>query len=610
MPSTAHCPSQETAQFEQVEDSDEEIEVNIIIPPDGPTPIPLRPEAELSGVEKEVLQPIAKAKPPFPGRFAQKARKEDPMDFMAIFSKLEVSIPFMEALKLPSVSKFIKDCIYGKSKADGKIVVGENVSAVIQNHLPSKCKDPGMFSLSITIGDVHIPHAMCDLGASINVMPLSIYNRLVGVEMSETKVVIQLADRSCICPEGVLENVIVKVHEFQYPADFYVIRMNDVMSRESNGVLLGRPFLRTAKSMINVFEGTICLDYHGEKYTFGIDDAMKRPLDVENANSLDIIDPMVQDYLEAEFLQDRYPISTIEEQVELEANGMSELFSSQGLTDEEIEAAIMKWCNKLEHAKSASNLPSLDELPSQSNLPSLRAEEELVPSEVRPPKLELKPLPANLKYVYLGETDTLPVIINSGLEKGQEQKLIKLLKGHKKAIGWTLADITGISPDVCMHYINLEENAKPHRDPQRKLNPNMREVVMKEVLKLLSIGIIYPIPDSKWVSPIHMVPKKSGIQVVENANNELVPTRLVTGWRMCIDYRRLNEATRKDHFPLPFIDQMLERLPGKKYFSFLDGYSGYFQIFVNPDHQEKTTFTCPFGTYAYRRMPFGLCNAP
>ena len=166
------------------------------------------------------------------------------------------------------------------------------------------------------------------------------------------------------------------------------------------------------------------------------------------------------------------------------------------------------------------------------------------------------------------------------------------------------------SLECCMHHIRLEEGTKAHRDPQRKLNPNMREEVLKEVLKLLSLGIIYSIPDSEWVSPVHMVPKKSGIQVIKNDKNELVPTRLVTGWRMCIDYRKLNEATRKDHFPLPFIDQMLERLAGKQYFCVLDGYSGYFQIYVDPEDQEKTTFSCPFDTYAYRRMSFGLCNAP
>ncbi|MCI28529.1 reverse transcriptase [Trifolium medium] len=98
--------------------------------------------------------------------------------------------------------------------------------------------------------------------------------------------------------------------------------------------------------------------------------------------------------------------------------------------------------------------------------------------------------------------------------------------------------------------------------------------------------------------------------VVRNEKNELIPTRTVTGWRMCIDYRRLNLATRKDHFPLPFMDQMLERLAGQAYYCFLDGYFGYNQIVVDPAGQEKTTFTCPFGVFAYRRMPFGLCNAP
>ncbi|GKE15401.1 reverse transcriptase domain-containing protein, partial [Tanacetum coccineum] len=113
-----------------------------------------------------------------------------------------------------------------------------------------------------------------------------------------------------------------------------------------------------------------------------------------------------------------------------------------------------------------------------------------------------------------------------------------------------------------------------------------------------------------WVSPVHCVPKKGGMTVVKNDENDLIPTRLVTGWRVCIDYRKLNEATRKDHFPLPFMDQMLERLAGNQFYCFLDGFSGYFQIPIDPKDQEKTTFTCPYGTFAYRRMPFGLCNAP
>ena len=109
---------------------------------------------------------------------------------------------------------------------------------------------------------------------------------------------------------------------------------------------------------------------------------------------------------------------------------------------------------------------------------------------------------------------------------------------------------------------------------------------------------------------MHVVPKKGGFIVIRNEKNELIPTRTVTEWRVCIDYTKLNTATRKDHFPLPFIDQMLDRLARHLHFCFLDGYSGYNQIAIAPEDQEKTTFTCPFGTFAFRRMPFGLCNAP
>ena len=156
----------------------------------------------------------------------------------------------------------------------------------------------------------------------------------------------------------------------------------------------------------------------------------------------------------------------------------------------------------------------------------------------------------------------------------------------------------------------MEDDFKPVAQPQRRLNPTMKEVVKKEVMKLLEAGMIYPISDSSWVSPVQVVPKKGGMTVIYNEKNELIPTRTVTGWRMCIDYRRLNKATRKDHFPLPFMDQMLERLCGQAYYCFLDGYSGYNQIIVYPEDQEKTAFTCPFSVFAYKRMSFGLCNAP
>lgn len=196
----------------------------------------------------------------------KKKKKEDPVDFMEIFGKLKINLPFQQALKLSIFSKFIKEFIAGKTKPSGKIVIGESVSAVVQQRrMPSKRTDPGMFTLSISIGDIRIEHAMCDLGSSINVLQLSIYKKLVGVRMVDMKVVIQLADRSCISPKDVLENVIDKVHEFLYPADFHVIRMSENEFAESSGVLLGRPFLHTAKTIIDVFDGTICLDYHGKK---------------------------------------------------------------------------------------------------------------------------------------------------------------------------------------------------------------------------------------------------------------------------------------------------------------------------------------------------------
>ena len=128
----------------------------------------------------------------------------------------------------------------------------------------------------------------------------------------------------------------------------------------------------------------------------------------------------------------------------------------------------------------------------------------------------------------------------------------------------------------------------------------MKELVRKEILKLLEVGIIYPVADSDWVSHVHCVPKKGGITVVPNDKDELILQRIITGYRMVLDFHKLNKATKKDHHPLPFIDQMLERLSKHTHFCFLDGYSGFSQIPVSAEDQSKTTFTCPFGTFAYR----------
>ncbi|KAK1664843.1 hypothetical protein QYE76_053002 [Lolium multiflorum] len=218
------------------------------------------------------------------------------------------------------------------------------------------------------------------------------------------------------------------------------------------------------------------------------------------------------------------------------------------------------------------------------------------------PVFDLKPLPDNLKYAHIDDKKIYHVIISSKLSEIEEERLLEILKKHRGAIGYTLDDLKGISPSICQHAINMEDDAKPVVEHQRRLIPKMKEVVRNEVLKLLEAGIIYPIADSRWVSPVHCVPKKGGMTVVPNDNDELIPQRVVVGYRMCIDFRKVNKVTKKDHYPLPFIDQMLERLSKNTHFFFLDGYSGFSQIAVKAKDQEKTTFTCPYGTYAYRQV--------
>lgn len=165
--------------------------------------------------------------------------------------------------------------------------------------------------------------------------------------------------------------------------------------------------------------------------------------------------------------------------------------------------------------------------------------------------------------------------INSHLEVSQEQKLIELLRKYSKAFSWDYTNMAGIHPDTCTHHIYMEENVIPIRQPQRRMNPMLKEIVKDELWKLLKVDFIYTISESQWVSPLVVVPKKNG------------------KWRICVDYRELNKETLKDHFPLPFIDQVLDTLIGNKFFYFLDGFSGYNQIKIALEYQDKTTFTCP-----------------
>nr|CAN76217.1 hypothetical protein VITISV_033653 [Vitis vinifera] len=277
-----------------------------------------------------------------------------------------------------------------------------------------------------------------------------------------------------------------------------------------------------------------------------------------------------------------------------------------------IDTLVEEHCNQNMQDKLNESLGDLEEGLEKKRIDStfVNKEEAQEAAKEETPKLNLKSLPMELKYTYLEENKQCPIVISSSLTTHQEISLLEVLKKCKKAIGWQISDLKGISPLVCTHHIYMEEEAKPIRQPQRRLNPHLQEVVRAEVLKLLQACIIYPIFDNPWVSPTQVVPKKSRITVVQNEKGEEIATRLTSGWRVCIDYRKLNVVTRKYHFPLPFIHQVLETVSGHPFYYFLDRYFGYFQIEIDVEDQEKTTFTCPFGTYAYKRMPFGLCNAP
>ena len=332
------------------------------------------------------------------------------------------------------------------------------------------------------------------------------------------------------------------------------------------------------------------MEFDGEIVKFNIYNAMKYPDDDNPVYSIDVIDSLAHEVFE------------------LDGKDGMEVAISKHLEKENEELAL-----SIDLQETVAALNDFLKLQQLGNIPYITlpvSNERPLPFVLQAPIPDLKPLPSHLKYVFLRYEGMLPVIISSKLSAPQEEKLMQVLKEHKTAIGWTIADIKEISPSTCMHRILLEEGAKPSSQLQRRLNPPMMDVVKKEILKLLEVGVIYPISDSDWVSPVQVVPKKTRITIVKNQNDELVPTHIQNGWWVYINYRKLNVVTLKDHFPLPFIDQMLERLAGHSYYYFLDGYSSYFHIAIALEDQEKMTFTFPFGIFAYRRMPFGLCNAP
>ncbi|RDX85972.1 hypothetical protein CR513_32743, partial [Mucuna pruriens] len=398
-------------------------------------------------------------------------------------------------------------------------------------------------------------------------MSSSIHKSLNFGDLEPTRMTIQLANGSIVQPLGVLEDVHVQINDLIFPADFYVLDMEDEASGREPTLILGRPFLMTARTKIDVHAGTLLMEFGDTLVQFNIFEAVKHPTEDHSLFGIDMIEELVEEYLQldscSEKVEDFTRIANSSSCSKADYDEVQELLDSEGdygdVADLAFETELIELLNQVCNPKiSKAEIMSAHLVPSQDQVGQTDPRSVPEKSPLPPPPMELKLLSSHLKYAYLDSEQQLLVIIANNLHQEQEDKLLGVLRQHKQAIGWKLSDLPGINPSICMHRILMEEDIKPIRQQQRRLNPTILDVVKKEVMKLLVTGIIYPILDSQWV-----VSKKSGITVTKNQQDELVPTRIQNNWRVCIDYRRLNQATRKDRFPLPFIYQVLEKLYGK-----------------------------------------------
>src|SRR5215204_2423928 len=507
-------------------------------------------------------------KTPFPAKV-----KEYSVITSVVNKSAKKSIEPEEQIKIEPVVAIVKDLVT-ENVEDGHIIFCDDASNIVSH--PNKSKQVSVPMLSVRIGD-HCYYGLCDIGASVSAIPYELYTEIMheigSCELEDIDVVIHLANRETISPIGIVRDVEVLCGKIKYPADFLVLGS---AASDYCPIIFGRPFLNTCGAIIDCKKEKILTRFAGEPYEFNFSKFTKTPYKVDLPSNDFKMEQCASIVL--------VPNNPLQQHLE---NSESEAFRKER---DELEEIFLRQ-PILKHDLPVEDLGT-------------------TPPPKEDPVFDLKPLPDNLKYAHIDDKKIYPVIISSKLSEIEEERLLEILKKHRGAIGYTLDDLKGISPSICQHAINMEDDAKPVVEHQRRLIPKMKEVVRNEVLKLLEAGIIYPIADSRWVSPVHCVPKKGGMTVVPNDNDELIPQRIVVGYRMCIDFRKVNKLTKKDHYPLPFIDQMLERLSENTHFCFLDGYSGFSQIAVKAKDQEKTTFTCPYGTYAYRRMPFGLCNAP
>nr|GEY85187.1 reverse transcriptase domain-containing protein [Tanacetum cinerariifolium] len=450
--------------------------------------------------------------------------------------------------------------ILDKEHSNTKVPLNENCSAMLLKKLPEKLGDPGKFLIPCNFPGIEVCHALADLGASINLMPLSIWKKLSLPELTLTQMNLKLADRSITHPKGVAEDVFVKGGKFHFLTDFVMV---DFEADPRVPLILGRSFLRTGCALIDVYGEEITLRVNDESITFNLNQTMRysSTYDDTSVNRVDVIhiacEEFVQDVLDFQYNSKSSSPTLVSD------DSISEGDSSKNPIVKSSSPKLTLFGESdffLEEIEDFLNDDSIPTGIENSVYDPEGAEESKEKSSVEePPELELKELPSHLEYAFLKDSNKLPVIIAKNIKFDEKEALINVLKSHKWAISWKIFDIKGIDPRFCTHKILIEDDYKPAVQSQRRVNSKIHDVIKKHVIKLLDAGMIYPISDSPWVSPVHCVPKKGCMTIVVNENNELILTRLVTGWRVCIDYRKLNDATRKDHFPLPFMDQMLER---------------------------------------------------
>ncbi|GJU63274.1 reverse transcriptase domain-containing protein [Tanacetum coccineum] len=470
-----------------------------------------------------VNAPMPNLKPTilYPSRRNDERRREKANDqiekLYKNFKDLSFEISLTDALILmPKFASTLKALIRNKEKLSemARTPLNEHCSAVILNKLPKKLRDPSKFLIPCDFPGMEEFLALADLGASINLMPLSVWKKLSLPELTPTCMTLELADRSITKPIGIAEDVYLKVGKFKFPADFVVV---DFDADPRVPLNLGRSFLKTERALIDVYKGELTLRVEKEAITFNLDQTLRYSSNYNDysVNRIDVIEMACEEYSQEvlgfyDVIASGNPTPYYDLIVSTSSLTLTPFGDSDFLL-EEVDAflALEDDPTSLEVDDSYYDpegdillLESfLNDDPSppstQGNyLPKIQKELKVCEAKTdkssidEPPEVELKDLPPHLEYTFLEGDNKLPVIIAKNLSVKEKAALIKVLKSHKRAIAWKLSDIKGINQEFCTHKILMEEDYKLAVQHQRRVNPKIHDVIKKEVEKLLDVGLI------------------------------------------------------------------------------------------------------------------------